>query len=309
MRASKAIWLLSVLATLLLSIPAAQVSPADSPAKGPHAVTVTFFVDDNRGNPVSNLQLSDLSVLDDGKPPLRLVSFGTAKELPLRLRILLDTNPGRGVYYSKKQLEYEAAPKWAFDFVEEVLTGPDDKAFIASYSTIRHGTTFAMRDQLKPIDLNQFLKTDVSDFLGTRDAIRIASKEVFGDDPAGQERRVLIVTPGADEQAGRSLSDYPQTIVAAQRAGVKVFIWGCCPWSDPSRRSAGMSALVAETGGSDLSSQLWHTKSQIDSMYRLSYIPAEPYQPGKLRRLDLKIKTDKKWRVYAPKRYLVPSTQ
>jgi hypothetical protein len=182
-------------------------------------------VEDELGNPVSNLQISDLSVLDNGKPPLHVVSLGNAKELPLRLGLLIDNNPGLGVNYSKKQLEYEPAPKWMIDSVEAMLTGPDDKAFIASYSTIRHGTTFMSRGQLQPIDLNQFLKADAPDFLGLRDAIRVACKEAFGADPAGRERRILIAVPGL-AQVGRNLSDYGEAISAAQRAGVKVFISG-----------------------------------------------------------------------------------
>jgi VWFA-related protein len=305
MKTRRAIQLLSMLATIPLSIGAAQVTSARSLAKDTHAVTITFFVDDNRGNPVSTLRFSDFSVLDNKKPPVRLVSLGAAKELPLRLGILIDNNPG--VRYFKKQLvEYESPPNWAVDFVDEMLTRPDDKAFIASYSTIRHGTTFASRDQLQPIDLNQFLKTDAPDFLGSRDAIRVACKEVFGADPAGRERRILIVAPEFS-QVGRSLSDYAQVISAAQRAGVKVFISGWLA-SQASMRSLGMQALVSETGGYEFGGWLEDARSQIDSMYSLTYIPAEPYQPGKFRRLDLKA-TNKSWHVHAQKRYLTPSTQ
>jgi len=299
MRAREAISLLAVFATTSLSIAAAQVSSVSPQATDSHAVTVTFFVQDEHGNPVSTLQPPDLSVLDNGKPPVGIVTVASAKELPLRLGILIDNNPYLGVYYSKKQLQYEAAPKWVLDFVDEMLAKPEDKAFIASYSTIRHGTTFTSRGQIQPIDLNQFLKTDAPDFLGSRDAIRLACEEVFGADPAGRERRILIVVPGFDE-AGRSLSDLAQTTAAAQLAGVKVFVSGW--YGSP------LQVIVSETGGYYLG---WpdHTKSQIDSLYSLTYIPAGPYQSGKLRKLDVKITTNKNWRVYAPKRYLAPSTQ
>ena len=112
MRARRAIWLLSALATVPLSIPAAQVSPADSPANDPHAVTITFLAEDELGNPVGNLQISDLSVLDHGKPPMRIVSLGSAKDLPLRLGILIDNNPFYGIYYSDKLPEYDHTPQW-----------------------------------------------------------------------------------------------------------------------------------------------------------------------------------------------------
>lgn len=61
--------LLSIWATIHLSIAVAQAPQVTASATDPNVVTVMFFVDDNRGNPVSTLQLSDLSVLDNNKPP------------------------------------------------------------------------------------------------------------------------------------------------------------------------------------------------------------------------------------------------
>ncbi len=315
MRARRAIRLLSTLATIPLSIASAQVSSTGSAANEPRAVTVTFFVNDDGGNPVSDLRISALSVLDNGKPPLHIVSLGSAKELPLRLGILIDNNPFRGIYYSEKLPEYEHTPEWVLDSVDKMLTGPDDRAFIASYSTIRHGTTFVSRDQLRPIDLAKFLRTDAPVFLGTGDAVRAACHEVFGADPAGRERRILIVIEGSGEQAGRTLSRDSQILSAAQRAGVKVFSFGwlvSAPGNHPLKYHPGSGWL--ETGGWELSPQpdppSWfeHIKSQIDSMYSLTYIPSGPYRAGELRRLDLKA-TNKSWHVHAPKRYLTPSAQ
>ena len=297
MRAAKAIWLQSTLVIISLSIGAAQGSSAGPLADDSHAVTITFFAEDESGSPVNNLQVSDLSVRDNKKPPLSIVSLHSAENLPLRLGILIDNKPGLGVAYSKKQLDYEPTPKWAADFVEEMLSGPDDKAFIASYSTILHGTKFVSREQLQPVDINQFLQTDAPNFLGSRDAIRTACKEVFGDDPAGRERRVLIVALGFD-QAGRSLSDDAQMISAAQRAGVKVLVFGgtvrLSAWSWfplPAPRS--LWTVAPETGGFAFSGPAHDTKRQIDSMYSLTYVPAEPYQAGQLRKLELKITTNK----------------
>jgi len=313
MRARKEIWFLSTLAIVPLSVAAAQV-PSGSAADDSRSVTVTFVAEDDSGSTVTTLQASDLSVLDNGKPPLRIVSLGSAKELPLRLGILIDNNPSYGLYHSEKEHEYDRTPKWLLDFVEQMLTGPDDKAFIASYSTVRHGATFVSRDELRPIDLAYFRQADTPDFLGTADAVRVACEEVFGPDPAGQERRILIVIAGSLEQAGRSLSRGSQIVSAAQRAGVKVFTFGSLislPGKRPIVYQPGSGSLMlggwVVTRQPDPSSWFKLLKSQIDSMYSLTYVPAEPYQAGQLRKLDLKITTNKSWRVYAPKRYLAPS--
>jgi len=320
MRDGNAVRLLAALAIIPLSI-GAQVSSERSPGSDAHAVTVTFFAEDEDGSPLTNLQLSDLSVRDNGKPPLRLVSLASAKELPLQLGILIDTNPDRGLHQRSatafQQFEHdwhESVGEAAVDFARQMMTGPEDKAFIATYASIQHGTTFVTRDQLRPIDLNQFLEENAPDFLGFRDAVRVACTKVFGADPATRERRILIVTPWA---GGRSLSDYSQTLSAAQRAGVKVFILGGVIFLDRGsmvgRGDVGWGELIGpETGGYWLQTPKpaeWfeHIKTEIDSMYSLTYVPTEPYQSGKLRKLDLKIATNKSWQVYAPKRYLMAS--
>jgi len=323
MRARNAIWLLSALATVPLSAAAAQV-PAGPTADGSHAVTITFFVGDELGNPVSNLQISDLSVADNGQPPMRIVSLGSAKDLPLRLGILIDNNPFYGLYYSDKLPEYDHTPQWVLDSAEEMLTGPDDKAFIASYSSVQHGAVFVSRDQLRPFDLAHFLKSDAPVYFGVGEAVRAAC-DVFSADPAGRERRILIVIAGSDRQVGSEELRHYQTIAdqnisaAAERAGVKVFTFGWLVSDHPGRGPLVYHPVYQpmygwfETGGwvlprqPDPSSWFKLLKSQIDSMYSLTYFPAEPHQSGTLRTLDLKVTAGKKRRVYAPKRYLTPS--
>jgi len=325
MRARKGIWLLSTFVSAYLLIGAAQV-PASPPPNDPPAVTITFLAEDKVGNPVGNLQISDLSVQDNGKPPMPIVSLGSATELPLRLGVLIDNNPFYGLYYSDKLPEYNRTPQWVLDFVEEMLTGPDDKAFIASYSSVQHGAVFVSRDELKPIDLAHFLKFDAPDFFGYGEAVVGACKNVFGAEPAGQERRILIVIGGSDRQAGsEELRHYPtssyKTIsAAAERAGVKVFTFGWLISDHPGKGPLVYHPVYQpvygwfETGGwvltwqPDPSSWFKLLKSQIDSMHSLTYVPAEPYHPGKLRRLDLKT-TNKGWHVHAPKRHLTPSAQ
>lgn len=325
MKARNAILLLAAFAIIPLSIAAAQAPAAAPPANDPHAVTITFFAEDESGNPVNTLQASDLSVLDNGKPPLRIVSLGSAKELPLRLGILIDPTPLPAVAGHYKQRR--PVMKWPVDEVQQMLNGPDDKAFIATYASIRRGTTFVTRDQIRSIDLNRSLPADDADYPEMRDAARAACKNVFGPEPTLRERRILIVLPWP---FGRTLSDYSQAVSAAQHADVKVFLFG---FSVPlaridslheKREEMGWDRLASDTGGyltpwddvgkgkrfPVLRLRPWfeHVASLIDSMYSLTYVPAEPYQAGQLRKLELNITTNKNWRVYAPKRYPTPST-
>jgi len=318
MRARKAIRLLFVSATVLLSIGAAQVSSTRAPTGDPQAVTVTFFAEDEHGNPVTTLLPSDLSVRDNGKPPLNIISLGSAKDLPLRLGILINTNRSRQGWPLKParydqfvRAGLDLTQKAVLDFLQQTMTRPEDTAFIATYASLRRGATFVARDELQPIDLGQFLEGDAPDFIGMYDAVRIASTEVFGPSPVLPERRILIVFPGRE---GRSLSDNSETVFAAERAGVRVLFAECLD-VDAIGEFHRTDWGIAQTGGCPvavptlgLPEWFGELKSQIDSMYSFAYIPEGPYQPGKLRRLDLKIPANKDWRVYAPKRYLTPTS-
>ena len=123
------------------------------------------------------------------------------------------------------------------------------------------------------------------------------------------------------DQAGRSLSDDAQMISAAQRAGVKVLVFGgtvrvparswylCAehphspqcenPWTFGQLGgvaffpTGSLWTVAPETGGFAFSGPAHDTKRQIESMYSLTYVPAEPYQAGQLRKLELKITTNK----------------
>src|SRR5437588_5054588 len=85
---------LFALAVVLLSSGAnAQGTVTDSPTgRRSDAVNVPFFAEGSHGSLRTGITTADLSILDNQKPPQSVVSIRGAKELPLRLGVLIDTS-------------------------------------------------------------------------------------------------------------------------------------------------------------------------------------------------------------------------
>jgi Ca-activated chloride channel family protein len=55
-------------------------------------VTLTFHAADAHGLPFNDLKLSELKVLDNDKPPRRILAFNSLQDFPIRAGILIDTS-------------------------------------------------------------------------------------------------------------------------------------------------------------------------------------------------------------------------
>ena len=55
-------------------------------------VSLSFHAADAHGLPVNDLKLGELSLLDNGKPPEKILAFGPLRDFPIRAGILMDTS-------------------------------------------------------------------------------------------------------------------------------------------------------------------------------------------------------------------------
>src|SRR5271163_1815967 len=55
-------------------------------------VDLTFHAADAHGLAVNDLKLEELSLLDNGQPPAKILAFESLQDLPIRAGILLDTS-------------------------------------------------------------------------------------------------------------------------------------------------------------------------------------------------------------------------
>jgi len=119
-------------------------SPTDSTiGKQPNAVSVPFYVNDAHGVPATGITQADLLILDDRKPPQSVVGFRKGNELPLRLGVLIDKSNSQ-----RQNKLYRPGLEAASAFLNDALTGPDDKAFVVTFDTVPKATGFMDRNQL-----------------------------------------------------------------------------------------------------------------------------------------------------------------
>jgi VWFA-related protein len=89
-------------------------------------VNLIFTVTDKHNNQaIKNLQQQNFGLLDDGKPPVRVINFTQQTNLPLRVGIMLDTSSS---VRTRFHFEQEAAT----EFLLEML-GRQDRAFVEGF--------------------------------------------------------------------------------------------------------------------------------------------------------------------------------
>ena len=124
-------------ASTLPVVPAA--ADPDVPTGPPGQWTIRKVVDEvavffgvtSGGHSVSDLVAGDIKVLDDSKPPEKVLQFTSQSKLPLRLGVLIDTS---GSVHERFSFEKHAAAK----FLQQMLSNPSDLGFVSGFA----GTTY-----------------------------------------------------------------------------------------------------------------------------------------------------------------------
>ena len=213
MKTKRMRWL--VCALVIGSLPAAisaQVTPTSSTELPVSGVTLPFFVDDGHDNLVTTVTASDLTIVDGKKPAQQVAAVQAAKELPLRLGVLIDTSKSQAG--SKLYGPMLAAVS---DLVHQLLVGDDDKVFVVSFASVPNGTRFMNRDEMHKFKLS------LTPGGGTAlyDAVVLACAERMKTEAPNPSRRVLIVLSDGDD----NVSHVPRAraIAAAQNSGTVIF--------------------------------------------------------------------------------------
>ena len=277
----------------------AQSATAESKSKLP-SVTVPFFVLDGHGVPSSGFAKADLSVLDSNKREQWIEAIHLSKEMPLRLGALIDTSNSVAHNFA-----YAAAVQAVADFLKQILTNPEDRAFLVSFSALPQGTRFLTRDEVLS------LKLDPPSGGGTAlyDAVTLACMDRMKPDPAQPARRVLLLL--SDGEDNLSHVNRSVAIAAAQATGTVVFALDPGGFTAHEAGKKTLEAITQETGGrvfsfgssKDITKALAGLKEQIETIYGVTFAPSELATPGKPHAIELKDMTDGKLKIRAPKAY------
>lgn len=300
MRAKRGGRQVSVLMAICLSIlSVAQIDTSTSSAQP--VVTVPFIAVDGHRNPMTGITLSELSIADDKKAPEQVMGLYKGKEMPLRLGLLIDTSNSQRL--SKM---YLPAVKAGSSFVSHLLTDSADQVFIVTFDTTPKDSGLMTRDEV------QSFKVNIAPGGATAlyDAIYLSCHEHMMNDRLKPVRRALVIISDGDDN--QSHTSRAEAITAAQSTGTILFAisTGSQPNSDQV-----LARLASETGGysytpestGEVSKAFADTQAEIEQMYSVTYRPAESGKPGDFHPIELKIPTNKKVKVRAPKGYYVPT--
>jgi len=261
-----------------------------------------FFAVSSHGHMVNDLELSQIQLRDDGKPPERILLFTPQSKLPLRVGLLIDTS---GSVHDRFSFEKHAAT----NFLRQLLTNPDDLAFVAGFSNSTNIVQdfTASHDSLgKGIDsLNNNGGTALFD------AVSFACGKLAAFPEEDRVAKVLVVL--SDGEDNSSHTTLRRAISDAEASGVTIYAISTKdsggPKTDPDKV---LEALAERSGGEALfpqdSETLHHSfdklRDIIRSRYLIAYKPADFEPNGKYRPITISATKDgSRLQVHARKGY------
>ena len=266
-------------------------------------VSLSFHAADVHGLPVNDLKLDELNLLDNGKPPRKIVAFGSLRDFPIRGGILMDTSVSVAAYlprnraiageYVQRLLRQKADEAFVMDFdFESRIAQPwtsDTAALIAGMRRVtpdgvsRMGGT-AIIDSIYRACLNQF---------GRLNDTANAAANAAGT-AAGTANFILLFSDGEDNASHAYLNE---AVEMCQRTNTAIYAFRAHPESRFSDGPKTLTQLASQTGGRVFKNEgsdeaiyddLRTIEADLRDQYRLVYKPAELKHDGSFHRIKLK---------------------
>lgn len=255
-------------------------------------VSLTFHAADAHGLPVNDLKLDELSLLDNGKAPRRILAFQLQQDFPIRAGIVMDTSES-----VEDHLPGNRAI--AIEYVQQLLRQQTDHAFVIGFGRVsRILQPWTSDTAALTAGIGRITAGGERRIVGTAifDTLYRACRYQFGKiDHAASGNFILLFSDGEDNASSLSLKE---AVDACQRTHTAVYAFRAD--SESSFGSAGPKTLVElalETGGrvfhdngseAGVYSDLRSIEADLRDQYRLVYKPAELKHDGSFHRITLK---------------------
>jgi VWFA-related protein len=256
-------------------------------------VSLRFHASGADGLAVNDLKLDELSLLDNGSPPRRIVAFSPLQNLPIRAGILLDTSASMAAHLGVDRAV-------SIEFAQRVLRQRNDQAFVMEFGYISNiAQTWTSDTSALTRSIGQAVTGRDNPLGGTAlfDTLFRACFNVIGQvDHARSGNVILLFSDGEDNHSYMSLAE---VVNVCQKSNTAIYTFRAEP--NPSLWSSGpkvLSDLAAQTGGrafasadseAEVVSDLLQIEADLRNEYRLIYNPPALQHDGAFHRIELKM--------------------
>jgi Ca-activated chloride channel family protein len=257
-------------------------------------VRLDFSATDFSNHPINNLAVSDVHLLDNNKPPKKVLRFTHQVDLPLRIGVLVDTSRSMlGGALIRNQ-------KIASTLSEHILRSTTDRAFIAEFDFSLQllqswsGTTDDLNQAIHKVGWDA-----KSRYGGTAiyDSIYRAVRDQFVRRPTlttETANAVLLFSDGEDTWSHAEIKD---VVEICQQAHTAIYVFSDQPDTRFDAGEKNLRELAASTGGQvfyavDQDTALTDLKTIENALrnhYSLVYAPANIRDDGKFHSIKLTI--------------------
>ncbi|MGA7155856.1 MAG: VWA domain-containing protein [Acidobacteriaceae bacterium] len=252
-------------------------------------VVLTFHAADARGLPVNDLKLSDLTLLDNGNPPARILDFQLQQNFPIRAGILIDTSGSMSPHLFHDQTI-------ATQYAMHLFRQQTDQAFVTNFDRATHliqpwtSNTTALATALQTTPHN-----DPIGGTALFDALYAACRYQFGAiDHRTSGNFILLFSDGEDNA---SFLDLETAVDTCQHTNTAIYAFNSNPHDGSFHPgTATLAQLAAQTGGTvfhddaspaDIFIDLRIIEASLRNQYRLVFRPAALVHDGAFHTLTL----------------------
>jgi Ca-activated chloride channel family protein len=253
-------------------------------------VSLTFHAADAHGLPINDLKLEELSILDNGKPPNRVLAFQSLQNFPIRAGFLLDTSDSVEGYLPRNRAI-------SIEYAQQLLRQQTDQAFVMDFNFLAEvAQPWTSSAAALTAGIRKFTRYGESR-IGTTaifSAIYQACLNQFGRiDHSASGNFILLFSDG---EVNASHADLKQAVDMCQRANTAIYAFRVDSKSSSSSGPKTLAELASETGGrvffdddSDIGiyNDLRTIEADLRNQYRLVYKPEELKHDGSFHRIDL----------------------
>lgn len=273
------------------ALPSAGVSTSEwSFSKNVDEVNLVFVAMRN-GKFIDDLAQSDITLLDDQKPPAAILGFRTERDLPLRVGLVIDTS-------SSVTSRFKFEQQGAGAFLRQVLEREADQGFVMGFSNDpKMAHDFGNNAEA----LSQAVQgLSIGGGTALYDAVSAGCQKLMATADREMVARVLVVLSDGQNNAGHTGLD--GAIAMAQQAQVVIYTvstnYQYSPGEEDYSATEGnnnLRRLAEQTGGrmfkppvaKEVGKAFAKVAEELRSRYAVAYRPADFKADGHYRKISI----------------------